>query len=305
MGSRNQRENGLGERQTGRCAIYVWKNLGAQFFCWVSYQNTCYLMYTEWILESCSLISSLHFWQRHTQNQPKQLSPDGPMGLPESPARIRITRWIRWEEDSSERQSSESWDARGIARLAGIACMGIIEHGAKLAANRKPHFRWLGGYVPRRWMGKQVLLQFRLQLQSPAKALASCECPCLLSPFQVAFRQRWPGIQNISTCFFLYVWYIRLYIWNIFSVDPSEKSCGIALPPPKKGWFKCFTNLAFHPNLSNEKLRGLAIFSRPKKAQQGQAARCFETLQGPLLPHPVGVGDGFGGSKVSNSTIVE
>lgn len=228
-------------------------------------------MYIEWILESCSLISSLYFWQRHTQNQPKRLSPDGPMGLPESPNGIRITRWIRWEEDSSERQSSESWDARGIARLAGIACMGIIEHGAKLAANRKPHFRWLGGYVPRRWMGKQVLLQFRLQLQSPAKALASCECPCLLS-----HHSRWlfargdQGYKIYQHVFFGTFGILDCILEVLFSVYLSEKSCGIALPPPKKSRVQVLHQLGLSSQPLQRKTSGHPFFRGQKKRNKAK-----------------------------------
>lgn len=148
-------------------------------------------------------------------------------------------------------------------------------------------------------MGKQVLLQFRLQLQSPAKALASCECPCLLS-----HHSRWlfargdQGYKIYQHVFFGTFGILDCILEVLFSVYLSEKSCGIALPPQKKAGFKCFTNLAFHPNLSNEKLRGIHFFEAKKSATRpsrellrNSPRTVLRDGASTLLPQPRRVGD--------------
>lgn len=146
-------------------------------------------------------------------------------------------------------------------------------------------------------MGKQVLLQFRLQLQSPAKALASCECPCLLS-----HHSRWlfargdQGYKIYQHVFFGTFGILDCILEVLFSVYLSEKSCGIALPPQKKSRVQVLHQLGLSSQPLQRKTSGHP-FSRPKKAQQGQAASCFETLQGPFcetalprcFPNPEGL----------------
>ena len=72
-----------------------------------------------------------------------------------------------------------------------------------------------------------------------------------------------------------------------------RNSCG-RIPPPEKSpnkkpvlsvsptWWAVSPTWSGHPNISPTFLRALGhCLLRPKEAQQGQAARCFESLQGP------------------------